>query len=57
MPTIYNTGVTASNVNPVNDVYGGLDAIFRSDVIVAEGKNTLSGFYKGNVENGKMLEQ
>ncbi len=57
MATIYNNGVTASDANVVNDVYAGLDAIFRSDIIIAEGKNTLDGFYKGEVENGKMLEQ
>lgn len=57
MSTIYNNGVTASNVNPVNDVYAGLDAIFRSDVVIAEGTNNLDGFYKGEIENGKMLEQ
>ena len=55
--TIYNNGVTAENANVVNDVYAGLDAIFRSDVIVAEGSNNLDGFYKGEVENGKALEQ
>ena len=57
MPTVYNNGVTASNANVVNDVYSGLDAIFRSDIIVAEGRNALDGFYKGEVEDGKMLEQ
>lgn len=57
MPTIYNNGTTASNANVVNDVYSGLDAIFRSDIIVAEGRNALDGFYKGEVDDGKMLEQ
>ena len=57
MATIYNNGVATANVNAVNDTYAGLDAIFRSDVIVAEGSNELDGFYKGEVENGKMLEQ
>ena len=57
MATIYNNGVAASNADMVNDVYAGLDAIFRSDVVVAEGSNNLDGFYKGEVENGKALEQ
>ena len=50
MATIYNNGVSASNANVVNDVYNGLDAIFRSDIIVAEGSNNLDGFYKGETE-------
>lgn len=57
MATIYNNGVSASNANVVNDTYAGLDAIYRSDIIVAEGSNNLDGFYKGEVEDGKMLEQ
>lgn len=57
MANVYNNGVSASDANVVNDVYAGLDAIFRSDIIVAEGRNNLDGFYKGEVEDGKMLEQ
>lgn len=57
MATIYNNGVSASNAKVENDTYAGLDAIFRSDIIVAEGSNNLEGFFKGEVEDGKMLEQ
>ena len=57
MATFYNNGVSDSNANVVNDTYAGLDAIFRSDIIIAEGSNNLDGFYKGEVEDGKMLEQ
>lgn len=53
----YNSGVTASNLDAVNDTYAGLDAIFRSDIITAEGRNALDGFYKGEVTNGRILEQ
>ena len=57
MAVVYNNGVSASDVNVVNDVYAGIDAIFRSDIVLAEGRNTLDGFYKGEAENGKILEQ
>ena len=57
MPTIYNKGVDASNLDLVNDTYEGIDKIYRSDVIVAEGRNTLEGFYKGEAVNGKIKEE
>ena len=57
MPTKYNKGVDANAVDLVNDTYEGIDKIFRSDVIVAEGRNTLEGFYKGEAVNGKIKEE
>lgn len=56
MATTYNMGVDAQNLNVVNDYYEGIDKIFRSDIIVAEGRNTLDGFYKGEAVNGKIKE-
>lgn len=57
MPTIYNKGASAQNIDVVNDTYDAIDKIFRSDITVAEGRNTLDGFYKGEVENGRILEE
>lgn len=57
MATIYNKGADAQNVNVVNDTYDAIDKIFRSDITVAEGRNTLDGFYKGEVLNGRLLEE
>lgn len=56
MATTYNMGVDAQNLNVVNDYYEGIDKIFRSDIVVAEGRNTLDGFYKGEAVNGKIKE-
>lgn len=56
MATTYNMGVDAQNLNVVNDYYEGIDKIFRSDIVVAEGRNTLDGFYKGEAINGKIKE-
>ena len=57
MPTIYNRGADATHTNVVNDTYNAIDKIFRSDITTAEGRNTLDGFYKGEVENGRLLEE
>lgn len=57
MATIYNNGVSAENLNVVNDVYEGIDKIFRSDIYTAEGRNTLDGFYKGEAVNGRIKEE
>ena len=57
MPTVYNRGTDATNTNVVNDTYEAIDKIFRSDITVAEGRNTLDGFYKGEVLNGRLLEE
>lgn len=57
MATIYNKGVDADNIDVVNDYYEGIDAIFRSDIVVAEGRNTLDGFYKGEAQDGRIKEE
>lgn len=57
MATVYNNGVDAQNLDLVNDVYQGIDKIFRSDIYTAEGRNTLDGFYKGEAVNGKVKEE
>ena len=57
MPTVYNKGVDASTIDVVNDTYEGIDKIFRSDIVVAEGRNTLEGFYKGEAVNGRIKEE
>ena len=57
MATVYNNGVSAENLNVVNDVYQGIDKILRSDIYTAEGRNTLDGFYKGEAVNGKIKEE
>lgn len=57
MADVYNMGVDAENLNVVNDAYEGIDAIFRSDIIVANEFNSLEGFYKGETEDGRILEQ
>lgn len=57
MATIYNSGVDADELDVVNDYYEGIDAIFRSDIKTADTRNTLDGFYKGEVANGKIKEE
>ena len=57
MATIYNSGVDAENLDVVNDYYEGIDAIFRSDIKTADTRNTLDGFYKGEVVNGRIKEE
>ena len=57
MADVYNMGVDAENLDVVNDAYEGIDAIFKSDIIVADTNNTLEGFYKGETEDGRILEQ
>ena len=44
MATIYNKGADAQNIDVINDYYDGIDQIFRSDITIAEGRNTLDGF-------------
>lgn len=57
MATVYNNGVSADELDVVNDYYDGIDAIFRSDIKTADTRNTLDGFYKGEVVNGKIKEE
>ena len=57
MATIYNKGADAQNIDLINDYYDGIDQIFRSDITIAEGRNTLDGFYKGEAEDGKIKEE
>lgn len=57
MATIYNKGEDAQNIDVINDYYNGIDQIFRTDITVAEGRNTLDGFYKGEAEDGRIKEE
>ena len=57
MPTIYNKGKSAEQIDVVNDTYEAIDKVFRSDIVVAEGRNTLEGFYKGEAVNGRLKEE
>lgn len=57
MATIYNKGADAQNIDVINDYYDGIDQIFRSDITIAEGRNTLDGFYKGEAEDGRIKEE
>ena len=57
MPTIYNNGTAAADTNVVNSAYGAIDRIFKSDIRAALALNSLNGFNKGSVENGRILEE
>ena len=57
MPTLYNNGTAAADTNVVNSAYGAIDRIFKSDIQAALALNSLNGFNKGSVENGRILEE